>query len=177
MPLNNCSDPAHIKKQSSIWFTRTNLSIALVWTRIPISFSIGEAFSFRFNEVPLFLTFIYRKPWSFYIVLRIYTPKLLLIEKYSFITRYKMIQSLALELFQEGTLRSKKENRKASSRLQKKHSHQNSPLNREECHYSFQNKHLLCLSVGRFSFIPFEVVIGKHFHVFILFFFFPNCIF
>jgi len=58
-----------------------------------------------------------------------------------------MIQSLALELFQEGTLRSKKEKRKASSRLQIKHSHQNSPLNREECHYSFQNKHLLCLSV------------------------------
>jgi len=54
MPLNNCSDPAHIKKQSSIWFTRTSLSIALVWTRIPISFPIGEAFSVRFNEVPFF---------------------------------------------------------------------------------------------------------------------------
>ena len=54
MPLNNCSDPAHIKKKTRIWFTRTILSIALVWTRILISLQIGEGFSVRFNEVPLF---------------------------------------------------------------------------------------------------------------------------
>ena len=41
-------------KLSFIWFTRTILSIALVWTRIPISFQIGEEFWVRFNEVPLF---------------------------------------------------------------------------------------------------------------------------
>ena len=33
------------------------------------------------------------------------------------------------------------------------------------------------VSICPFIFVPFEAVIGKRFHVFILFFFFPNCIF
>src|SRR6218665_2304557 len=35
--LHNRSDPVHTKKQSSIWFTKTILSIDVVWTPISIS--------------------------------------------------------------------------------------------------------------------------------------------
>jgi len=41
MQLHNCSNPVHTKKQSSIWFTKTILSIDLVWTPTPISVFFG----------------------------------------------------------------------------------------------------------------------------------------